>query len=96
MNLDNNMPSEVVSSYEGEDDMASTFRATYTYTEAQGIPHTIRLSSSSDFSVSAADLIGHKDTRMMSRVYAPTRHESIIAHQNLNNFLVENQLVVPA
>lgn len=45
---------------------------------------------------SAADLMGHKDTRMMSRVYAPTRHESIIAHQNLINSLVENQLVVPA
>lgn len=45
---------------------------------------------------SAADLMGHKDTRMMSRVYAPTRHESIISHQNLINSLVENQLVVPA
>lgn len=45
---------------------------------------------------SAADLMGHKDTRMMSLVYAPTRHESIIAHQNLINSLVENQLVVPA
>jgi len=45
---------------------------------------------------SAADLMGHKDTRMMSRVYAPTRHESIIAHQNLINSLVENQLVAPA
>ncbi len=45
---------------------------------------------------SAADLMGHKDTRMMSRVYAPTRHESIIAHQDLINSLVENQLVVPA
>lgn len=44
----------------------------------------------------AADLMGHKDTRMMSRVYAPNRHESIIAHQNLINSLVENQLVVPA
>lgn len=33
---------------------------------------------------------------MMSRVYAPTRHESIITHQNLINSLVENQLVVPA
>ena len=44
---------------------------------------------------SAADLMGHKDTRMMSRVYAPTRHESIISHQNLINSLVENQLVVP-
>ena len=45
---------------------------------------------------SAADLMGHKDTRMMSRVYAPTRHESIISHQNLINSLVEKQLVVPA
>ena len=45
---------------------------------------------------SAADLMGHKDTRMMSRVYAPTRHESIISHQDMINSLVENQLVVPA
>lgn len=45
---------------------------------------------------SAADLMGHKDTRMMSRVYAPTRHQSIIAHQEMINSLVENQLVVPA
>ena len=45
---------------------------------------------------SAADMMGHKDTRMMSRVYAPTRHESIISQQNLINLLVEKQLVVPA
>ena len=45
---------------------------------------------------SAADLMGRKDTRMMSLVYAPARHESIIAHQTLINSLVENQLVVPA
>lgn len=45
---------------------------------------------------SAADLMGHKDTRMMSRVYAPTRHQSIIAHQEMINSLVENQPVVPA
>ena len=45
---------------------------------------------------SAADLMGHKDTRMMSRVYAPTRHQSIINHQNLINSLVESQLVAPA
>ncbi len=45
---------------------------------------------------SVADLMGHKDTRMMSRVYAPTRHESIISHQNFVNSLVENQLVAPA
>ena len=40
--------------------------------------------------------MGYKDTSIMSRVYAPTRHESIIARQNLINSLVENQLVVPA
>lgn len=45
---------------------------------------------------SAADLMGHKDTRMMSRVYAPTRHQSIMNHQKLINSLVENQLVAPA
>jgi len=33
---------------------------------------------------------------MQSRVYAPTRHESVIAHQNLINSLVENLLAVPA
>ena len=44
---------------------------------------------------SAAEIMGHKDTRMMSRVYAPTRHESIIAHQNRINSLVETQLLAP-
>lgn len=44
---------------------------------------------------SAAEIMGHKDTRMMSRVYAPTRHESIIAHQHTINTLVENQLLAP-
>lgn len=32
---------------------------------------------------SAADLMGHKDTRMMVCVYASTRHQSIIAHQGM-------------
>ena len=44
---------------------------------------------------SAADLMGHKDTRMVVCVYASTRHQSIIAHQDLINSLVESQPVAP-
>ena len=44
----------------------------------------------------AADLMGQADTRMMSRVYAPTRHESIIMHQERISSLVESQLVAPS
>ena len=34
-----------------------------------------------------ADLMGHADTRMVERVYAPTRHESIMKHKNAINKL---------
>ena len=47
MNLDNNMQEPNVSPFEGDTDMASKFRATYTYTDAQGNPHSIRLNGRS-------------------------------------------------
>ena len=47
MNLDNRMQEPDASPCEGDTDMASKFRATYTYTDAQGKQHTIRLNGQS-------------------------------------------------
>ena len=47
LNLDNRMKEPDVSPCEGDTDMASKFRATYTYTDAQGKQHTIRLNGQS-------------------------------------------------
>ena len=33
-------------------------------------------------SAQVADLMGHADTRMVEKTYAPTRHESIMKHKN--------------
>ena len=38
-------------------------------------------------SAQVADLMGHADTRMVEKVYAPTRHESIMMHKNTINAL---------
>ena len=33
-------------------------------------------------SAQVADLMGHADTRMVEKTYAPTRHEGIMKHKN--------------
>ena len=38
-------------------------------------------------SAQIADLLGHADTRMVETTYAPTRHQSIMKHENLLNAL---------
>jgi len=38
-------------------------------------------------SAQVADLMGHADTRMVERTYAPTRHEGIMKHKNTINQL---------
>lgn len=38
-------------------------------------------------SAQVADLMGHADTRMVEKVYAPTRHESVMIHKNTLNQL---------
>ena len=47
LHLDNRMQEPDASPCEGDTDMASKFRATYTYTDAQGKQHTIRLNGQS-------------------------------------------------
>lgn len=38
-------------------------------------------------SAQVADLLGHADTRMVEKVYAPTRHQSVMKHKELINML---------
>ena len=44
-----------------------------------------RLNEANLSSAQVADLLGHADTRMVETVYAVTRHQGVMKHQNLLN-----------